>query len=305
MRRPRSRRAWLALAVGVAVSFSGWTQGQQIHRNGFEGREPVWIKGSADANFQETLHETTDLAARTGQRCEHLLLNADQGSFIYYLYPTQRAPVSEDLSIRVWIRWTRPGLQLLGRLVLPLEHNPKKPDELLTTLLRGDPYQNVGRWQPLELRQPIKIAKEQQQLLRLEMNRDVNFSGAYVDCLYLNVYGGPGKTEVWIDDLEIGPVIESPGEVSPPPGAGSTPPSAGSDAAPSIPTYSGDSRPVPNGRRPSVVGMNQDHLMVSSKRFLLRAIRHSDTPLTALRDAGFNTVWFAAAAPSKLVEHAA
>lgn len=305
MRRPRSRRAWLALAVGIVVSFSGWTQGQQIHRNGFEGREPVWIKGSADANFQETLHEITDLAARTGQRCEHLLLNADQGSFIYYLYPTQRAPLSEDLSIRVWIRSSRPGLQLLGRLVLPLEHNPKKPEEPLTTLLRGDQYQNVGRWQPLELRQPIKIATEQQQLLRLEMKRDVNFSGAYVDCLYLNSYGGPGKTELWIDDLEIGPVVESPAEASSPPGAGGSSPSAGSGAAPSIPTHSGDTRPIPNGRRPSVVEMNQDHLMVSSKPFLLRAIRHSDTPLTALRDAGFNTVWFDAATPLKLVEQAA
>src|SRR5260370_30674625 len=252
MRRPRSRRAWLALAVGVAVSFSGWTQGQQIHRNGFEGREPVWIKGSADANFQETLHETTDLAARTGQRCEHLLLNADQGSFIYYLYPTQRAPLRDDLSIRVWIRSTLPGLQLLGRLVLPLEHNPKKPDEPLTTLLRGDQYQNVGRWQPLELRQPIKIAKEQQQLLRLEMKRDVNFSAAYVDGLYLNAYGGPGKTEVWIDDLEIGPVVETQGEVSSLPGTGGSSPSAGSGAAPSIPTHSGDSRPMPHGVRPPV-----------------------------------------------------
>src|SRR6516165_7911110 len=157
MERGRPIRRLLALAVAAGVSFLGWAQGQQIHRNGFEGREPVWIKGSADANFQEILHETTDLTARTGQRSEHLQLNADQGSFIYYLYPTQRAPLTEDLSLRVWIRSSRPGLQLLGRLVLPMERNPKKPDEPLTTLLRGDQYQNVSRWQPLELRQPVKI----------------------------------------------------------------------------------------------------------------------------------------------------
>jgi hypothetical protein len=276
------------------MSFLGWAQAQQIHRNGFEGREPVWIKGSSDANFHEILHETTDLMARTGQRCEHIKIEAEQGSFIYYLYPTQRAPLTEDLSARVWIRSSRPSLQLLGRLVLPQEHNPKKPDEPLTTLLRGDQYQIVGRWQPLELRQPIKLAKEQQQLLRLEMRRDINFAGAYLDCLYLNVYGGPGTTEIWIDDLEIGPVNDSEPSTATSPGSAAPSTSAGSDG----------SRSTLTGRRATMVEMNQDHLLVSGKRFLMRAIRHSDTPLSALRDAGFNTVYFDAATPQPLVDKA-
>src|SRR5439155_9002399 len=294
MRRGRSSGRLLALAVAAGVSFFGWAQGQQIHRNRFEGREPVWIKGSADANFHEILHETTDLTARTGQRCEHIKIDADQGSFIYYLYPTQRAPLTEDLSARVWIRSSRPSLQLLGRLVLPQERNPKKPDEPLTTLLRGDHDQIVGRWQPLELRQPVKLANEQQQLLRLEMKRDINFAGAYVDCLYVNVYGGPGSTEVWIDDLEIGPVLDA--EPSAATSSGGT--------APSTLTGSGGLRPPLSGRRASAVEMNQDHLSVNSKRFLVRAIRHSDTPLSALRDAGFNTVYFDAATPQALVDQA-
>src|SRR5207249_7829498 len=114
MRQARSFRRLLVLAVAAGVSFFGRAQGQQIHRNGFEGREPVWIKGSADANFQEILHDITDLTARTGQRSEHLQINAEQGSFIYYLYPTQRALLTADLSARVWIRSTRPSLQLLA-----------------------------------------------------------------------------------------------------------------------------------------------------------------------------------------------
>jgi hypothetical protein len=285
------------LTVAVVVSFMGWAQAQHIHRNGFEGREPVWIKGSADANFNEILHDITDLAARTGQRSEHLQINAEQGSFIYYLYPTQRAPLTEDLSARVWIRSTRPGLQLLGRLVLPQEHDPKKPDVPLSTLLRGDQYQNVGRWQPLELRQPLKLANEQQQLLRLEMRRDINFAGAYIDCLYLNVYGGPGRTEVWMDDLEIGPVLE----------AASFPATSPGSAAPStLSGTTGTKEPeLPlKGRRASAVEMNQDRLLVSGKRFFMRAIRHSDTPLSALRDAGFNTVYFDSATPQALVDQA-
>ena len=41
--------------------------------------------------------------------------------------------------------------------------------------------------------------------MRAELKRDVNFADAYLDRLVLNVYGGPGLTEVWIDDLEAGP----------------------------------------------------------------------------------------------------
>src|SRR5438876_664066 len=294
MRGLRFARRWLVLTVAVVVSFLGWAQAQHIHRNGFEGREPVWIKGSADANFQEILHDITDLTARTGQRSEHLQINAEQGSFIYYLYPTQGALLTEDLSARVWIRSTRPGLQLLARLVLPQERDPKKPDVPLTTLLRGDQYQIVGRWQPLELRQPLKLANEQQQLLRLEMRRDINFAGAYIDCLYLNVYGGPGRTEVWMDDLEIGPVLEDVASPATSPGS----------AAPSTLTGSKEpGRPL-KGRRASAVEMNQDRLLVNGKRFFMRAIRHSDTPLSALRDAGFNTVYFDSATPQALVDQA-
>ena len=76
MRRSRSARRLLIL-LATCVSFLGRAQGQQIHRNGFEGREPVWIKGSADGNSHEILHETTDLTARTGQRCEHIKIDAD------------------------------------------------------------------------------------------------------------------------------------------------------------------------------------------------------------------------------------
>ena len=84
---------------------------------------------------------------------------------------------------------------MLARLVLPAERDPKNLDQPLTTLLRGDAYQTAGRWQRLELRQPQKLIRQQQQLLRAELSRDVNVADAYVDQLILNVYAGPGLTE--------------------------------------------------------------------------------------------------------------
>src|SRR5262249_58965959 len=131
-------------------------------------------------------------------------------------------------------------LQLFVRLVLPRERNPKNIDEPLSVLLRGDLYQTVSRWQPMEVRNPLKQARDRLQLLRAELQRDVNMADAYVDRFVLNLYAGPGQTEVWIDDLEIGPVVDSN-----PPQSAATPGTPGVPGAVAAPT----GRPIP--RRPA------------------------------------------------------
>src|SRR5208337_395612 len=52
-----------------------------------------------------------------------------------------------------------------------------------------------------------------------------------------------------------------------------------------------------------VVELSQ-HLMVSGKRFFLRGIRYTDTPLKTLRDAGFNTLWLDSSPSRSLMEEA-
>ena len=56
----------------------------------------------------------SDATARTGQYCEHIRVHAEAGSYVYYYYPTSKAPVSDELSISLWLKANRPGLQLLG-----------------------------------------------------------------------------------------------------------------------------------------------------------------------------------------------
>ena len=273
-RKPKARQMGLialgVTAVALPVALLGFAQGQQVHRNGFEARTPAWGRGPADAAFKEAVHEVTDQTAHTGQLSEHIQLTAEQGSQINYHYPTAKAPLADELTIRVWVKSNRPGTQLAARLVLPRERNPQNLNEPLTALLRGDQYQLAGRWQPLELRRPVKIANEQKQLMRAELKRDVDFTDAYIDRLVLNVYGGPGLTDIWLDDLEIGPVVDG-GEAAAP------------AAQPAAPT----AQPA---ARHAVVELN-DHLSVNGKRFFFRGIRRTDTPLRVLRDAGFNTVW--------------
>jgi hypothetical protein len=262
----------------------GWllcegARGQQVHRNPFEGRSTAWVRTSADTTFREMVHETTSLMAHGGQRSEHIRITTEQGSYIYYQYATSRALINDELTASVWVKATRPGVQLLARMVLPNERNPNSLGEYMTTMIRGDALRGAGSWFRLELRNPVALAKQQQALLQASLKKSVNIKDAYIDGLILNVYTGPGQTDVWIDDLEIGPLLEP---IKPFQTAGREGRQGSVPASPA--SQQKETRPV-------LVEQNQEQLLVGGMRFLMRGIHYSDTPLKTLRDAGFNTLW--------------
>jgi hypothetical protein len=288
MKRHGLATRWLppAALITLAALFASarGQQGQQFLQYGFEARDPIFVRGSADAHFTESAHRLTDdLTAHTGKRSEFFQLDAEPGTFIYYVYDVGRAPVSDELNTTLWVKANRPGTQLLCRVVLPHERDPNDVGQPLTVLAKGDKYQLTGRWQQLALRQPDKRLREQQQILQAEMKRAVDMTDAYVDRLVLNVYSGPGLTEVWVDDLEVGPVVETK--------------PAGSAAPRGV-----------TGRlavkRTAVVNLEGNKLLVSGKPFFPRMIRHTGTPLKTLRDAGFNTVLLDESTPPGLIEDA-
>ena len=265
--------------VGVAA------QGQQSLQQGFEGRDPLWTPGAADAAYKETVHRITEDFAKGGRRSEYIELEAEPGSYIHYAYDVGKAPIADELNVSLWVKANRPGVQLLCRVVLPREHDPQNLDQPLTTLIKADEYQITGRWQQLTLRQPMKRLREQLQLLRADQKRDVIGDGAYIDRLVLNVWSGKGTTQVWIDDLEVSPVEDA-------------------KAAPQPITVGGvPGKPVVN-RRPDVVQLEGKQLLVDGKPFFPLMIRHTGTPLKTLYDAGLNTIMVDESLPPGLLEEA-
>lgn len=282
------RCMWIGLSGALLLGITSLVFAEQIHRNGFEYAKTVWVKGASDAAFEEVSHITLDQGAHDGQRCEYIKIVGKQGTHVYYQYALGRAPVGDDLTGSLWIKANRPGIQLLARVVLPNERDPSNLENRMTTLLRGEMYRNVGRWQALDLGRPVTLLREQQQLMQAQLKRPLNFADAYIDALLLNVYGGPGPTEVWIDDLEIGPVADG--------------------IVPAIhrPVLPRNGRPVsrPGSKGPQVVEFDGTQLLVGKERFFFRGIRYSDTPLKALRTAGFNTVHLDAASSPNTVKEA-
>jgi len=280
------------LLIVLAIELLGprMAFGQQIHRNGFESTKTYWVKSGADAPYDEMRHTISDEVWHDGQRSEAISLQAKPGTFIYYQYATGRVPLGEEMSASVWIKANRPGLQLLARIVLPSERDPTNLDKPLTTFIRGDAYRNAGRWQRMEIGRAVPLAKQQQQLMQAQLRRPVDFNNAYVDALVLNVYAGPGPTEAWIDDLEIGPVIADPSQGQP-----------GAIAGTPVAQKGGSPRP---GQRNMVVEFNGNQLLVGGNRIFFHGIRQTDTPLKALREAGFNTIFMESTAGPAQIQQA-
>jgi hypothetical protein len=278
--------ALLPSGLALALVGLGRARGQHILEYGFESRDPVWVQGGADAAFKELMHRLTDETRHRGERSEHIRIQAEKGSHIHYTFDVGRAPITDDLHLSLWLKSTRPNVQLLCRVVLPREPDPDNVGQPRTLLMRCAPYHST-QWKLITLPQPVKRLQEQQQLLRHQLSRDVVTADAYIDKLVLNVYDGPGLTDVWVDDLEIGPVYDAQ-----PPGASPTAGKAPLAVSPAV------------NRRAATVQLSGNQLMVSGQRFFVRGIRHTGTPLRILRDAGFNTVWLDESTPQSLVEDA-
>ncbi|MFT3882340.1 MAG: hypothetical protein QM703_22150 [Gemmatales bacterium] len=242
-----------------------------VHREGFEQGTICWRTGVADAPFQETLHRLDSKIAHTGTRSENVQLIAKPGTHIYYWYALPKAEIVDDLKVSVWVKANRPGMRVGARVVLPQERNAKNLDQPVTLLLNGDVYAQTGEWQQLWLREPKKELAGQSLLLQGEVNRKVNTNGAFIDQLQLNIYSGPGEHQVWIDDIEINPVISSgPAETR-----SSTPASTASIRS-----------AVP------LVELTRNKLVVEKQNYFLRGIRFTDAAsLKSLREIGFNTLW--------------
>ena len=295
---PRRRPAGLALlaALGLAAGLVP-ARGQQLHRHTFAGKQPALVRGDANVRADEKDHDVSTNSFHSQPSSEHLALTfADiavgDAAFAHYYYPTPPAPVSPLLSAGVWVKATKAGVQLRARVVLPKEPDPANPQAPLTMLVVGKTYEKPRQWDRLTISEVPALVGKHLPALQARIGRPVNDDGAYIDRLVLNVYTGPGPVDIWVDDLDIGPVAKPEGP-------------AADARAPAVPTAQGKAAPDPLAAPGRVVEQRQGHLLVDKKPHFFRAVRHSGTPLHVLRAAGFDALWLPPDAPAETVADAA
>jgi len=282
-----------AAAILTLLVFGGpHARGQTPWYEGFEGPQTSWSNAGGNAEFQILAHQRVQNEAFTGDGAERLSISGSGGTHVYVGHDVGQPRVIDELSPSVRVKSDRAGLQILAQVVLTRANNPRT-GRPFTVLVQGSSYTTVGRWQQLRIEGiPDRLA-QQVRILSAELGPGVDSREAYVERILLNVYGGPGVTNVWIDDLDVG------GYVGTQPGMAdwSTAESAANpERAAALPGAAGQlggrgTQSRDPGQRQ--VELEGSVLLAGGRPLFPRIIEYQGEPLALLKRLGFNAVWLA------------
>jgi hypothetical protein len=195
VRRPAAALCLVALALSAAA------RAQTPWHEGFETGQPSWQDAGGNTAYRLVQQQRVQQNAHTGNGSEWLQIEGGEGK-VYFAHDLGRPRVIDELAPSLWVKSDRAGLQLALRVVLPRTQDPRS-GRPVTTILAGPFYSDVNRWQRLQMAGLPTLLNRQIQLLHMQLGPQVDGREAYLDALLLNVNGGPGVTNVWIDDLDV------------------------------------------------------------------------------------------------------
>jgi len=303
MLQPRKAQYLFALVFALGMAECGRLCAQGPWHEGFEGPDVSWIDAGGDVAYRIDQHARTGASPHSGRGCEQLRVTGNNGAYVLVAHPIGQARVIQELAPSVWVRADRPGVQIMARVVLPRSIDPRtrKP---ITTLIRGSGYTQTGSWQQLRIDEAPQLVERQLRVLRASYGPSVDAREAVIDQVVLNVYGGPGATMVWIDDLEVaGLVGRQPQSLISDVAFDASPENrGGAERLPSIWRQPGAAADTPS-ERPEV-NFNGALLTVGGKAMYPRMIQHRGESLSRLHALGFNTVRLAALPTVDIVDEA-
>ena len=247
-------------------------------------------------------HSRVQGQAHTGQGCEWLQLVAENGTYVYISHEVGRPRVIDELLPSVWVRSDRAGLQFAADIILPRSIDPRTGKPLFARVF-GASYNDPGRWQQLRIEGIPRLLARQLWALRSQLGPKIDGREAYVERVLLNVYGGPGVTNVWIDDLEVAGFASAG---SSPAGNRPRPPNMppGTNEVINPNTLPGPTRvPLDSQPRPGVQ-LNGSVLLMDGQPLLPRVIEYQGEPLALLKQLGFNAILLRQVPPPQLCEEA-
>lgn len=280
----------IRITVLLWLVLSGVTHAQFLEP--FESAVPSWERRESDcvipdANWTQRRSNEFDVK----NRFEKISFTTGSGTQILISHDIPPVHLIPELLPSVRIKASRPGTQVMVRVVLPTTPSPTGQGPL-TTLLPGPMYFATGEWQTLSFAQESRNLQQKLQeeiwLLRRKHGSHVSPQNAYVDKIVLNLYSGPGETVVQVDDLVVVGMVDA----KPVADRVSVRAPVHHDASVQTVGFSESiaHSPSVDDKQPSLVVRDGTVLLVEKKPFLPRIIQHQGESFEYLRSLGFNVV---------------
>ena len=139
-----------------------------------------------------------------GRRSERIVFES-QGAVRFITVTPPKVPVTPDLTIRLYVRANQPGIEpgraggLAGRY---RSGHGGQPSFVTIPGVRTDAS---DRWSSCALADLPIAVERQARILRIKTRRPIKVDGVYLDTPRRQRPGGPGPSEVFVDDLTIAP----------------------------------------------------------------------------------------------------
>lgn len=251
----------------VAVLLSVAMGGEQ-HTESFDGPTPTWkaeFRSSEVRQLSQRRHPTLKVAGERSENVEFQAVVNEATLKLEHTVPPSLV-LKDELHLSLWLRSNRPGATLALRLVFPHEVDPET-GRALTAYLPGDKYTSRDTWQQLHCRTTAKALSDRIKLLRASLKRSLDDRDLYVDRAVVVTQLAAGVTEFFLDELQLGPLVE----------------------------LTGNAAVVPVDHSATVtdspVEFRLDRLLVEGKPFFPRMIPYHGEEPEQLTEAGLNVVW--------------
>lgn len=182
----------------------------------FEGGSVRWQLVDSDCQAQLATHEMTFTLPHGGSASEAFDVVCSQGTMALLAYPIEPSRVLDEFRPALWVRSSSGRIQLGVRVIFPLAEHPVTAGRL-SSVLWGEMYVETGQWQMLQVTELDRKLNLEIVGLRQRFGADLNLEGAYIDCLVLNAYTGPGSCRVQVDDLNLRGLVSMAATGQPPP----------------------------------------------------------------------------------------
>lgn len=290
---------------------SGNSKNEQSWKFSFDQPQTVWQVETDEPNLKTIEHRYSPQEGYGKRGCEYISLQIPaQAKSVMLGMKVGTGRLSDDVLPTVYIKSNKTGLRFMLRIILPMTQDEPQPgggegsSAPLSLLLAGGTYSLNGSWQQIRIDRPLDLLKKQALDISRQTGRNIDVANAYYDMAYLDIDGGEGELNLWIDDLEItgydpvapedfvkgslgNPHKENKRVESPAPESVNN----------NVPAVDVDSQNV-NPGSPAASNMQTPHVRVGANSFFvneslffIRAIRYRGEPFEYLRQLGFNTVW--------------
>lgn len=257
-----------ALAVCAVIALFSTAQAEVLH-DAMDGLETSWQVRLPPGDGRVLQHSRETSGARS-RRCEALRFSTVRdGTWCSLETSITPARALDELTIGLWVRSSRPGIVMAVQVVFPGILDPQTGVPL-TAVIRGESYQDTGRWQQLHCRTTNQEVARQ--LARIRAQYKVRLADdpgmVHVNRVLVGMKLSPGTLDLALDDLEVSPHVPVSVNV--------------------IEQTRGEEASL--GAEPPME-FRLDRLLVAGRPFFPIIVPYHGESLSEIHEARFNTVW--------------